>query len=78
MEISRHARNNMRLYKISEKDISKGIESADVEEKEGYKLVALKQFENRFSGYPLKVIYERMANQLFIVTAYPLKKKMGR
>jgi hypothetical protein len=78
MEISRHARNNMRLYKISEKDISEAIESADVEEKEGYKLVALKQFRNKFSGYPLKVVYERMANQLFIVTAYPLKKKMWR
>ena len=78
MKISRHATNNMRLYNISEKDISEAIESADVEEIEGNKLVALKQFKNRFSGYPLKVVYERMANQLFIVTAYPLKKKMGR
>jgi hypothetical protein len=58
MEISRHARNNMRLYKISEKDILNAIESADVSSREGEKAVALKKFRNRFSGYPPKVGYE--------------------
>jgi len=35
MEISRHARNNMRLYNISEKDILKAIDSPDVSGREG-------------------------------------------
>ncbi|HSB07111.1 MAG TPA: DUF4258 domain-containing protein [Thermodesulfobacteriota bacterium] len=78
MEISRHAKNNMRLYKVSERDILEAIEAADVEDKEGDKLVVLKKFRRKYSGYPLKVIYERTENQLFIITAYPLKKKMWR
>ena len=78
MEISRHARNNMRLYKISEKDILNAIESAEVSSREGGKVVALKKFRDRFSGYPLKVVYETAANELFIVTVYPLKRKMWR
>ena len=78
MEISRHAKNNMRLYKISERDIVEAIESADVADKEEDKLVVLKKFRGKYSGYPLKVVYERTENQLFIITAYPLKKKMWR
>ena len=68
----------MRLYKISEKDISDTIESADVSSREEGKVVALKRFRNRFSGYPLKVVYETEGNELFVVTVYPLKKKMWR
>ena len=78
MEISRHARNNMRLYKISEKDILDAIESAEVSSREGGKGVVLKKFRDRFSGYPLKVIYEKLGNELFVVTVYPLKRKMWR
>ena len=42
MEISRHARNNMRLYNISEGDIMDAIESPDVSGKEGDKAVVMK------------------------------------
>jgi hypothetical protein len=35
MEISRHARNNMRLYNISERDILNAIDSPDVSGREG-------------------------------------------
>ena len=68
----------MRLYKISEKDILNAIESAEVSSREGDKMVALKKFRDRFSGYPLKVVYEKPGNELIIITAYPLKKKMWR
>lgn len=78
MEISRHARNNMRLYKISERDILSAIESPDVSAKEGKKMVAMKKFEDKFSGFPLKVIYEKAEKEIFIITAYPLKKRMWR
>ena len=78
MEISRHARNNMRLYNISERDILNAIESPDVSGKEGDRIVVMKKFQDKFSGFPLKVVYEKMRNQLFIITAYPIKKKMWR
>ncbi len=78
MEISRHARNNMRLYNISERDILKAVESPDVSGKEGDKVVVLKKFQDKFSGFPLKVVYEKIGNQLFVITAYPIKKKMWR
>jgi hypothetical protein len=78
MKISRHARNNMRLYKISEKDIMSAVESPDVSTKEENRMVAMKKFRDKFSGYPLKVVYEKIENEIFILTAYPLKKKIWR
>ena len=78
MEISRHARNNMRLYNISERDILNAIESPDVSGKEGEKVVVMKNFQDKFSGFPLKVVYEKTGNELFIITAYPIKRKMWR
>jgi hypothetical protein len=78
MEISRHARNNMRLYNISERDIINAIDSPDVSGREGDKVVAVKKFQDKFSGFPLKVVYEKIGNELFIITAYPIKKKMWR
>jgi len=41
-------------------------------------MVAIKKFQNRFSGYPIKVVYEKRENEPFIITAYPLKKKLWR
>ncbi len=78
MEISRHARNNMRLYNISERDIQNAIDSPDLSGREGGKLVVVKVFQDKFSGFPLKVVYEKIENELFIITTYPLKKKMWR
>jgi len=78
MEISRHARNNMRLYNISERDILNAIDSPDVSGREGDKMVAVKKFQDKFSGFPLKVVYEKIGNELFIITAYPIKKKIWR
>jgi hypothetical protein len=78
MEISRHARNNMRLYNISERDIMDAIDSPDVSGEEGDNVVAMKKFQDKFSGFPLKVVYEKIGNELFIITTYPIKKKMWR
>ena len=78
MKFSRHAKNNMRLYKIAEQDIIKVIETPDSTRKEGVRLTALKQFSNKFSGYSLKVVYERSEKETTIITAYPLKKKHWR
>ena len=68
----------MRLYNISEKDILNAIDSPDVSGREGDKVVAVKKFQDKFSGFPLKVVYEKIGNEFFIITAYPVKKKMWR
>lgn len=54
------------------------VESPDVPTKEENRMVAMKNFQDKFSGYPLKVVYEKIENEFFIITAYPLKKKIWR
>jgi len=68
----------MRLYNISEKDILNAIDSPDVSGREGDKVVAVKKFQDKFSGFPLKVVYEKIGNELYIITTYPIKRKMWR
>ena len=78
MQFSRHVRNNMRLYKITERDIMKTVESPNSKGREGKKLTAIKKFSNRFSGYTLKVVYKKSGGEITIITAYPLKKRHWR
>ncbi len=76
MRLSRHAKNNIKLYDIEEDDIRKTIELPDIIDKEGIKTVVIKKFGGKYSGYPLKVVYEKIEEDLFIITTYPLKKKL--
>jgi hypothetical protein len=78
MILSRHVKNNMKLYGIDEDDISAAIEKPDFTGEEGAKTTAVKKFAGRFSGYPLKVVYEESDRGIFVITAYPLKKKLWR
>lgn len=78
MKLSRHARNNIKLYEIADDDIRKTIEVPDIIEKEGIKTVAIRKFKGKYSGYPLKVVYEKTHKGVFVITSYPLKKKMWR
>lgn len=58
LKISRHARNNMRLYNISETDILEAIESPDILEKEENKIIAIKKFQDAFKKESLEVNLE--------------------
>ena len=78
IKLSRHAGNNIKLYGIEETDISKTIEFPDNIHRKGMKTVAIKEFGRRYSGYPLKVVYEKREEEMFVITAYPLKKKLWR
>lgn len=78
MRLSRHARSNIKLYEIEEDDIRKTIEFPDIIEKESLKTIAIKKFSGKYSGYPLKVVYEKTETDVFIITTYPLKKKLWR
>jgi hypothetical protein len=73
VKLSRHARNNMRLYGIKETEIQETINSPDREDTQEGRKVAYKTFPNRFSGLPLKVIFV-IGKETVIITAYPLKK----
>jgi hypothetical protein len=77
MKLSRHVRNNMRLYGILEEEIRDAIQSPGYIERTGRKIRVHKTFLNRFSGYPLKVVYEER-EEVFVITAYPLKKAYRR
>lgn len=77
IRLSRHARNNMRLYKITKSDIVNAINKGKQAKKEGGRFVAVKKFQKRFSGFPLKVVYKNK-DEIFIITAYPLKKAYRR
>jgi hypothetical protein len=77
LKISRHARNNMRLYGIRVDDLHQAIESADFRDAEESKLIAVKALPERFTEYPLKVVYEKSGQDIFIITVYTLKKALG-
>lgn len=68
MRLSRHARNNIKLYEITDNDIRKTIEFPDIIEKESLKIIAIKRFSGKYSGYPLKVVYEKREEELFVIT----------
>jgi hypothetical protein len=78
MKLSRHVKNNMRLYNISEKDILRVLESPDSSGGEGGRFTAIKKISKKFKGFPLKVVYEKSGKETVIITAYPLKKKVWR
>ncbi|MBF0466741.1 MAG: DUF4258 domain-containing protein [Nitrospirae bacterium] len=78
IRLSRHVMNHMKLYGIDSCEIKEAIDAPDTEDRDGNKLTAIKKFTDRFSGYPLKVVYEKTGDDIFIITAYPLKKKVWR
>ena len=68
----------MRLYGIEIDEIGAAIREPDEVGKEGIKNTAIKRFSNRFSGFPLKVVYLKEGQDIFVITAYPLKGKARR
>ena len=64
IKISRHAKNNLRLYKISINDIKSSINSYNSSYNEDDKLIYIKIFKNRFNNYPLKVVTKQEKSQI--------------
>lgn len=60
-----------------EHEIHNAIQFPDYTERRESKTIVHKVFPKRFSGYPLKVVYEE-GDEAFIITAYPLKKAYRR
>ena len=49
----------------------------DSTDRKGDKLIALKRFPDKYSQYPLKVVYTKTKGEMTIVTVYPLKRRAG-
>ena len=71
MRISRHARNNMRLYGIRREELEMAIQEPDRTGQEDERLLAYKLFPGRFGGQPLKVVYT-VEDDTVVITTYPL------
>lgn len=74
LKLSRHAKNNMRFYKITEDDINEVIEQAKIGLTEEGKCVAIKQIKNKFDNLPLKIVYTIEKDDKIVITAYPVRK----
>ncbi len=75
LQLTRHAKNNMRLYQFTTDDIKFVIENAENQELQDDKIVASAKVKNKFQNMPLKVVYITKENTYTIITAYPLKKR---
>lgn len=68
----------MRLYRITRDEIEQTLAQPDRVDREGRYRVAYKRFPQRFSGFPLKVVYVEEENEIVVVTVYPLKRGYRR
>lgn len=73
LRFSRHAKNSMRLYRISPTDVELTIGQPDRRDQEGNYLIAYRQFFRKYENLPLKVIYV-IEKEPLVITVYPLKK----
>ena len=75
ISFSRHAKSRMKLYGIEQTDVELTILHPEQSLIDGDNLIAIRGFENKYSGYPLKVVYCSVNSDFNVVTVYPLKKK---
>jgi hypothetical protein len=75
IRFSRHSTRRMQLYRIDPKDMLDTILFAlDRDEPEwGRHQIVNREFSEKY-GYPLKVVFDMRADELVIITAYPLKR----
>lgn len=70
---SRHAKRRMKLYGITEEDVTRVLENGKKEILSENKTSYIYEIANRFE-YPLKVVASETSEQILVITAYPLKK----
>ena len=75
---TRHAKNNIKLYKILTEDIEEVLEEAEIRYIEQDRHVAIKRITGKYENMPLKVVYMIENDDKIIITAYPLRKTFER
>jgi hypothetical protein len=79
LQFTRHARNRMRLYRITTEDVQEVFrDSAIVPEIEGNRTVLLGKPKAKFSHRPLKVVYVEEPGRHLVLSVYPLKRAYRR
>lgn len=78
IKLTRHAKNNVKLYKIRLEDIEEVLEEAEIKDTEEDRYIAIKRIKRKFGNLPLKVVYMIENDDKIIITAYPLRKTFKR
>ncbi len=78
IKITRHAKNNIKLYKIRMEDIEEVLKEGEIRHIEEDKYIALKRIKGKFGNMPLKVVYTMENDDKIIITVYPLKRTFER
>ena len=79
IQYSRHAKRRMKLYKITETDISSIIENWVTAQKifeEKHEIISNEII--RQQRYPIKVVFSCDCEKIVVITAYPLKKELKK
>jgi len=75
----RHARNRMRLYKITTEDVEEVFRAPLLgPEQEGARSVLLGKPMRKFADRSLKVVYVKEKDSYTVLSVYPLKKAYWR
>jgi hypothetical protein len=79
IEYSRHAKRRMKLYNLSEEDVSSIVKqsgSKTASQQEKNVIVS----DNMLSEYglPVKVVYTCDRDRIVVITAYPLKRRTNQ
>ena len=74
IKLTRHVKNNLKLYKITKKDIEDVIRYGKIRAMERNKHIVMKEIKGKFENMPLKVIYTVENEDEIIITVYPLRK----
>lgn len=75
IKYSRHARRRMKLYNLSEEDVSSIIEHQNpglVFMEGRHEIISETMFSQY--GYPIKVVLSFESGKIVVITAYPLKR----
>ncbi len=74
-KFSRHANRRLRLYKIDKKAVISSLKKEISKFKFNQKteIIVNSSFIKKYK-YPLKIVFDFKNSEIFIITAYPLKK----
>ena len=73
IKFSRHAKRRMKLYDITENDVSVAIKKGDKRVLPDGKIFFVHSRADKFL-YPLKIVAVESSDFFLIITVYPLKK----
>jgi len=76
IQFSRHAKRRMKLYNISETDVTSVIDQGNRESLSSGRVNITHEIAGKFQ-YPIRVIGVQDAKSFLVVTAYPIKGGKG-